>query len=846
MRPEHSRFVARITLIYAAVAALWIAFSDWFLGIVVQDHRLLTEIAVVKGWGFVGVTALLLFGLLRRGMLQLERRMDAQARTQTELRRWADAFTQCAHGVAIELPGAERVLACNPAFAQLLGRPAAEIAGRQIIEMHAPADHDHVRQSLAEADRTGRVQFEAGLLRVDGSTCPVQMDVVSVRAPGGELLYRVATAQDISARRAAEAAAQQLQERLRTIVENLTEGLLITTLDGQPLLWNRALLRMHHLPDTDAMRQALPDFRPLLDLSTLDGRTLTPAERPIERLLGGRPFRDLRLRVRHVATSERRVFSFAGSVVQDTSGRSFALFTVNDVTAQSETLEALRESEQRFRAVVENIHEVFWIRDASKNQIAYVSPAFEAIWGRKTAELTDAPLERWLETIHPDDRDRVAAAARGPCMPEQQYRVLRPDGTVRWVRDQAYVANDASGQPRRIVGVAQDITERKQLEAQFLRAQRMEAIGTLAGGIAHDLNNILAPTLMAAGLLKERIEDARDREMLGMVERSARRGAEIIRQLLTFSRGVEGSRSALQPRHVLKEIGGIIRETFPREIEFVENTPNELWPVVADATQIQQVLMNLSVNARDAMPDGGVLKITGENREIAAEDLHLSRGALPGRYVALTVADTGCGMAPDIVDRIFDPFFTTKDPGKGTGLGLSTVLGIVRSHGGFVTVYSEPGHGSSFRVYLPAGPTEPEEEILATAEPLPRGGGEMILVVDDEEPIREATRHVLEQQNYHVLTATNGREALTTFVAERDRIRLVLTDMMMPEMGGAALVRALLLMNPRLKVIATSGLDEGPRREELLALGVTEILAKPCGPKALLDSIRRALEAIEP
>lgn len=504
----------------------------------------------------------------------------------------------------------------------------------------------------------------------------------------------------------------------------------------------------------------------------------------------------------------------------------------------------LRESEERFRAVVENIHEVFWITDPDDARVIYVSPAFEEVWGRSCDTIINRPASAWLDTVHPDDRTRVSEAAATKRLTgkfAEEYRILLPDGSVRWVRDQGVPVKNAAGRITRIVGVAQDITERKQLEAQFLRSQRMEAIGTLSGGVAHDLNNILAPMLMAAGLLKERVTDEHDREMLTMVERSARRGADIIRQLLTFSRGVDGERVPLPLRHLIKEIGGIVRETFPRDITLIDRVPSELWPVVADATQLHQVLVNLCVNARDAMPDGGTLSIGAENVELTADDVPVAREAVPGRYVVITVADTGVGIDPTITDRIFDPFFTTKDLGKGTGLGLSTVLGIVRSHRGFITMTSTPTKGSSFRVYLPAAAVEPEEPAVVSAEPLPMGRGETILVVDDEQPIREATRLVLEQQNYRVVTATDGQAAVSLFLAERDKVHLLLTDVMMPHMGGAALIRALRLVNPQLKVIAISGLDPEGKRAELAALGITEILPKPCGPKTLLDAIHRGL-----
>jgi len=505
---------------------------------------------------------------------------------------------------------------------------------------------------------------------------------------------------------------------------------------------------------------------------------------------------------------------------------------------------ALRESEERFRQVVESIHEVFWMTDVEHREMFYVSPGYETIWGRPTAHLIESPTA-WLDAIHPEDRERVAKAMRTKQVTgeyDETYRIVRPDGSVRWIRDRAFPVQRKGEPVTRVAGVAEDVTERKLLEAQFLRAQRMEAIGTLASGVAHDLNNILAPMLMAASLLKESASNARDREMLQMVERSAERGADLIRQLLSYSRGVPGVRVPVQPKHLLREVEGMIRETFPREITITFTLKKDLWPVVADATQLHQVMMNLCVNARDAMPEGGALQVAARNVELNREQAARWPGAHPGPFVAIRIADTGTGIAPENLPRIFNPFFTTKEVGKGTGFGLSTAFGIVSNHGGFITVESRLGEGSAFEVYLPAA-LDPVEPQAATGEkPTQRGAGEVILVVDDEESIREATRHLLVQSGYRVVTAVNGRHALTVFLAHRNDVKLVITDVMMPEMGGGTLARALRVLAPGLKILATSGLEADRQHREFASLGGAEILQKPCGSATLLDAVRRTLD----
>jgi len=504
---------------------------------------------------------------------------------------------------------------------------------------------------------------------------------------------------------------------------------------------------------------------------------------------------------------------------------------------------ALHESDARFHQVVENIHEALWMFEPATQQVVYVSPRYAEIWGR-TADTLLASPSAWLDTVHRDDRGRVEQNAGARALGQghsETYRIVRPDGAVRWIRHRTFAARDANGSVCRLIAVAEDTTERKKLEEQFLRSQRMEAIGTLAGGVAHDLNNILAPVLMTAELLTARAPEGRDRELLAMMAQGAQRAADTVRQLLLFSRGADGQRGLVQPRHLLKEMASIMRETFPREIVIVEEPARDLWPVVADATQLHQVLMNLCVNARDAMPNGGTLTVGAENVELTVDDLHIHADARPCRYAMVRVADTGHGISPEIINRIFDPFFTTKEVGRGSGLGLSTVVGIMRSHGGFITVVSEPDRGSIFKGYLPAASDSALSALVQTAKAAPIGRGELILVVDDEPAIREATREILESNQYRVLTAGNGREALDLFMPERENVRLVLTDVMMPVMNGPALVRALRDFAPKLKVIAASGLDNEARRSELAALGVAEILMKPFKPTQLLELVRRQL-----
>ncbi|HTJ79095.1 MAG TPA: response regulator [Rariglobus sp.] len=506
---------------------------------------------------------------------------------------------------------------------------------------------------------------------------------------------------------------------------------------------------------------------------------------------------------------------------------------------------ALRESEERFREVVETINEVFWVTEGWGGNLLYVSPGYDRIWGGPRQKLY-ATAGMWPDAIHPDDKVRIDKHKHEHDESDgfsETYRIVRPDGTVRWIQDKAFPIKDAAGRVTRVVGVAEDITEHRQLEEQLLRTQRLEAIGTLAGGVAHDLNNILAPTLMATDLLRQSTTDPHGLMLVDMIEQSMKRGAGIIRQMLVFSRGVEGNRTSVQPRHLLHEIETLIRETFPKDIQLEVSVPKDLGMVVADATQLHQVLINLCVNARDAMENGGTLSLTARNVMLAANEVRPGEPGKPGCYVLITVTDTGCGIPKELQDRIFEPFFTTKEVGKGTGLGLSSVLGIVKSHGGFIRVESAHGKGASFNIYIPSQLETPEDasdEVSHTSRP-PRGHGELVLIVDDEEIIRETTHGLLEGYGYRVVAAAHGQEALDLFKLHGDAVQLVLTDVMMPVMSGTEFVRKLRAIAPGVPVLASSGLVEYDQRQELAALGVAEVLGKPYGAKILLEAVHRWL-----
>jgi two-component system sensor kinase len=404
------------------------------------------------------------------------------------------------------------------------------------------------------------------------------------------------------------------------------------------------------------------------------------------------------------------------------------------------------------------------------------------------------------------------------------------------------LVRDNDGQPQCRLIVNTDVTEKKKLEAQFLRAQRLESLGTLAGGIAHDINNVLTPIMMSVELLKMDLPAEQRLALLAELEASAQRGAEMVKQILSFARGVEGKRVQLQLRHILREIDKMLLRTLPKSIAMHTDLDRDLWLVHGDPTQLYQVVMNLCVNARDAMPHGGRLTVSAVNMLLSAGDCATLPDVTPGPYLCLTVSDTGTGIPAEIQEKVFDPFFTTKEYGKGTGLGLSTALGIVKGHGGTITLTSEVGQGTQFQILLPAADAVPAPAADPKSPAPTTGSGELILVVDDEASVRHLLQRNLEARGYKVLTAQDGPEGIALYAQHRDEIQLVLTDMVMPRIDGAGLARAVHAINPEARIIGGSGLAAGAETADKAGTAFEAFLVKPYSAEKLLRTVSDVLQ----
>jgi PAS domain S-box-containing protein len=525
------------------------------------------------------------------------------------------------------------------------------------------------------------------------------------------------------------------------------------------------------------------------------------------------------------------------SPVRGRNGEIAHLISVQqNVSARLHTEERMHQQ----AALLDNAQDAIIVRDLD-DQVLYWSRGAQRLYGWTFDEARGRKLTELLHRAPPPEASKARHALFSQGVWSGELRQVTKDGREIMVQGRWSLLRDAGERPKSVLVINTDITEKKRLESMVLRAQRLESIGALASGIAHDLNNVLAPILMALHTLQQRFTDESSQRWLSLIHKSAERGRDLIDQVLSFAKGAEGERSPLQISHLIKDISKILRETLPKNIDLQVIVPEGVWAVIGDTTQIHQVLMNLCINARDAMPDGGRLQIKARNRFLVEEEERLVTNPQQKQYVRITVADTGVGIPPEIIDRVFDPFFTTKEKGHGSGLGLSTVQGIVRGHGGFVNVISQTGR-TEFKIYLPAQDIPAAEMVEDGHAPLPTGNGELILVVDDEADIREVTSRTLESNGYRVVVARDGREAVEMYRKRKGEIDLVLTDMVMPNLDGPGTIRALKQLDPNVLVVATSGVRTTGKLAEATQVGAKTFLPKPYTAERLLLTIANAFE----
>jgi PAS domain S-box-containing protein len=565
------------------------------------------------------------------------------------------------------------------------------------------------------------------------------------------------------------------------------------------------------------VREVAPDT-PFIFLSGTIGE-----DRAIEALQAGAQDYVLKDRMKRLVAAIHRV-------LRESAGRRERLRAERLIREQAELLNHARE------AIV--------ITDLD-GRILYWNAGAERLYGWSPGEVRGRTAAQLFT-----NRDELATleAAWGTTVAKGAWRgelhLHGRDGAALMVEMRQTLICDEAGKPKARLSLSSDITEWKRLEEQLIRAQRLENIGLLAAGIAHDLNNMLAPIVMAMPLLRDAIADATGNRVLDTVEASALRGVDLVRQILSFAKGANSELELVHVKHLLRELELFIAATFPRNIRLDCQIPPDLWPIKASATQVHQVLLNLCVNARDAMPEGGTLRLCAANRLLDEPTALAIDGGRPGAFLALTVADTGTGIAPEVLARMWEPFVTTKGAANGTGLGLSTVRGIVRNHGGYVQLQTQAGKGTAFTVFLPAAAGAGAPDLPVAPADAVRGHGDLILIVDDEESIRAMIATVLTRYGYRTMVAADGAEALTLFAAHLGEIRLVVCDIRMPKIDGPTMAGLLQRIDPAIKMLFVSGLGSagsvtfGRDASGNLA---APLLKKPFMPRDLLDKVHEML-----
>lgn len=820
------RYLFRVIVPYVLFSALWILLSDLALSAVVTDQALHTKLSIYKGWFFILTTALLLGWLLR---IEYRQRLRMGEELQLSKLKYLTAFRNSPDMFIISEMPEGKLVDANTVFAEAFG-------GRDKVLGRTAGD---LGMWLTEADRTLFYQLVAasgGDLR--NHPCKVNIGgrireviVSATKISTGEKSYLFTNGHDITELMEKERALRAQQnwlERAERVGRIGCWSLNRRTGEVWSSSETKRIFGVTGLSDEKAAyeeckKAVLPEFRGILRSAThklLDGTEPFDVEFRLRRRSDG-----LFVDVHSVAEYDAESGTIFG-VLQDISRRK---------TVESRMVE--------LAALLDIASDAIYIRDTD-HTIRYWNKGAERLYGWEAEEvLGQMTTDLFSKDLSVVDAVQSALHEHGSWAGELKH--LARDGKQVIVFSRLTLVRNPDGTQEAVMAINTDITEQKRMEAQYLRAQRLESLGALSSGIAHDLNNVLAPILMAVPLLREEFRSESAQTLLSTINTSAQRGADVVKQVLTFARGAQGDRILLQPEHLLRETFKIVSETFPKNIKVRLDEESEVWPILGDSTQVHQSLMNLCVNARDAMTEeGGTLTLGIGNVVADPAFIKAAGGTKPGPYVCLRVSDTGSGIAPALMDKIFEPFFTTKSPGQGTGLGLSTVLGILKGHGGFVRVQSEMGRGTRFELYFPASPSSEGEkgrDAESRNQAPAAGRGETILVVDDEPALQEVFRRLLVKHGYEVLIAGDGSEAVGLYVQHKAVIALVITDMMMPGMDGVALIKVLRRLQPELHIIGMSGVGDHNALKTQESLHLDAFLPKPCKPDVLLKTVHEAL-----
>jgi two-component system, cell cycle sensor histidine kinase and response regulator CckA len=719
----------------------------------------------------------------------------------------------------------------NSRVCEMLGYGKEELEGMDYWLIYHPDYRALIRErSLARMrGETVPAQYEVKFLRKEGSVFDGEINAQAIQVrgePGVQVWVR-----DITERKRAEEALRRSEKLLTNILSASPIG--ISYMEGGRIKWaNQAMARLfgHEHQDDWFGREPVEFFG-----SREEYRSVQAAF--FKSLLEGRPAEtETKFRREDGLTFQGYLTAAALDNSQPWKG---VVTTITDISARKRS----EEARWRLEAAIEQAAETIMITDEN-GQIVYVNPAFERTTGHFRSEVLGQNPRLLKSGKHGQEfyESMWQTLASGKIW-NGHFMNKRKDGTLYEEEATISPIRDTSGKIINYVAVKRDVTREVMLEKQLQHAQKMEAVGTLAGGVAHDFNNLLQ---VVGGytdliLLGKSAEDPDYTKFLG-IKKSVENGADLVKRILTFSRKVETTPRPVDLNHALKQALELLLRTIPKMIEVHLSLTDELKSIRADPGQLEQIILNLALNAKDAMPEGGELFFETQNVLLDETFCRTHFDSRPGDYVLLTVSDTGYGMGKDVTDRIFEPFFTTKKPGEGTGLGLSMVFGIVKTHGGQITCYSEPGVGTTFKLYFPALKTETLSDAKGTME-FPAGGQEGILLVDDEEVIRDLGREMLNLVGYRVITAGTGQEALRIYRERGNEVSIVILDLVMPEMGGLKCLVELLKIDPAARVLIASGYSAEGLAREALKSGARGFVGKPYNIKQLLKSVRDVLDA---
>ena len=757
--------------------------------------------------------------------------MSEMIKTSIEL-DFASAFEHAAIGLGLASLDAKWIMV-NQSLCEMLGYSQEQLLSKSVQEItHADelATDDEFRRGLLKNERQS-FHREKKYLHKDGRVIWAHLSVTLLRDKENNPLYYIAQIQNITDRRMAEKELRESRDNFRVLSEAMPQLVWMTSPDGRAVYFNQQWTDYTGMSVEQSLGENWTQcFHPDDRKFTLDAWTSAvknAGDYAIEARLKkhGGDYQWWLIRGVPVRNDAQEITKWVGTCT-DIDGLKTALekaqIREEMIAAQSALINQARDA---ILLIDLDGRVQIWNEGATR---LYGWTSAEAV-GRTVTDLYARDTENRRESLK-------LLLLHGHW--EGEFKQHNSSGEEIEVESRITLMKDSEGKPKSLLVINTDITAKKKNQEQIFRSQRLESIGTLAGGIAHDLNNVLAPIIMAVELLKMGETDRERLATLETIEACSQRGAGMVRQVLSFARGIDGERLELQPKNLLREIEKITVDTFLKSIQIECTVPSNLWTILGDVTQLHQVLLNLCINARDAMPSGGVLKISGEN--ITLDELVGPAGTagVSGDYVLLSVEDTGMGMSKDVLERVFEPFFTTKELGRGTGLGLSTSLAIVKSHKGLLRIYSEQGTGTRVKVYLPAkGINGAAGKKSASLDALPRGLGEWVLVVDDEPAVRSMTGQTLEKFGYRVKLASGGAEAVEIYTSHKDDIAVVVTDIMMPEIDGIATIKELKKIKSEVGTIAVSGLSS--HAGTAIA---DRFLAKPYTAEALLKAIRDLLD----